>query len=80
MGIKSLFGFGQVRDKPVRNMFYSLKVPCRKNAKWLLNDFKVKALRKLKDSNGNYICVWMARKRMPSSRRFWKQQKVCART
>ena len=39
----------------VMDLFYSLKAPYRKNAKWILNDSTVKALRKLKDSNGNYI-------------------------
>lgn len=36
-------------------LFYSLKSPYRKKASWVLNDSTVKALRKLKDSNGNYI-------------------------
>ena len=39
----------------VMDLFYSLKAPYRKKAKWILNDSTVKALRKLKDSNGNYI-------------------------
>lgn len=36
-------------------LFYSLKSPYRKKAVWVLNDSTVKALRKLKDGNGNYI-------------------------
>lgn len=39
----------------VMDLFYSLRSPYRKNAVWVLNDSTVKALRKLKDSNGNYI-------------------------
>lgn len=39
----------------VIELFYSLKTPYRKNAVWVLNDSTVKLLRKLKDSNGNYI-------------------------
>ena len=36
-------------------MFYSLKAPYRKSAVFLMNDASVKALRKLKDSNGQYL-------------------------
>lgn len=39
----------------VMDLYYSLKSPYRKKAVWLLNDTTVKALRKLKDNNGNYI-------------------------
>lgn len=39
----------------VMDLFYALKAPYRKNAKWILNDSTVKAIRKLKDGNGNYI-------------------------
>jgi len=39
----------------VMDLYYSLKSPYRRKAKWVLNDSSVKALRKLKDSNGNYI-------------------------
>ncbi len=37
------------------DLFYSLKSPYRKNAVWILNDTTVKAVRKLTDSNGNYL-------------------------
>ncbi|MDE6779983.1 MAG: phage major capsid protein [Ruminococcus sp.] len=37
------------------DLFYSLKSPYRKNAVWILNDTTVKAIRKLTDSNGNYL-------------------------
>jgi HK97 family phage major capsid protein len=39
----------------VMDLFYSLRAPYRKKAVWTLNDSTVKALRKLKDGNGNYI-------------------------
>lgn len=37
------------------DLFYSLKAPYRKNAVFLMNDSSVKALRKLKDGNGQYL-------------------------
>jgi len=37
------------------DLFYSLKAPYRKDAIFLMNDASVKALRKLKDSNGQYL-------------------------
>lgn len=37
------------------DLFYGLKAPYRKNAVWLLNDSTVKAIRKLKDSTGQYL-------------------------
>ena len=37
------------------DLFYSLKAPYRKRAVWILNDTTVKAIRKLKDGNGNYL-------------------------
>lgn len=37
------------------DLFYSLKAPYRKNAVWVLNDATIKAIRKLKDNNGNYL-------------------------
>ena len=37
------------------DLFYSLKAPYRKNAIWVLNDSTVKAIRKLKDTTGNYL-------------------------
>jgi len=42
----------------VLDLFYSLKAPYRRNASFLMNDSTVKALRKLKDSTGQYI--WQA--------------------
>ena len=37
------------------DLFYSLKSPYRKNGVWLLNDATIKTVRKLKDSNGQYL-------------------------
>lgn len=37
------------------NLVYSLKRPYRKNAKFIMNDQTIAALRKLKDGNGNYL-------------------------
>lgn len=39
----------------VIDLFYSLRAPYRKNAVWVLNDSTVKAVRKLKDSTGQYL-------------------------
>ena len=39
----------------VMDLYYSLRAPYRTKAVWLLNDSTVKAIRKLKDGNGNYI-------------------------
>ena len=37
------------------DLYHSLRTPYRRNASWILNDSTVKAIRKLKDNNGNYI-------------------------
>lgn len=39
----------------VMDLYYSLKSPYRKNAVFVMNDATVKAIRKLKDGNGQYI-------------------------
>lgn len=39
----------------VMDLYYSLRAPYRNKASWILNDLTVKAIRKLKDANGNYI-------------------------
>lgn len=36
-------------------LYYSLKSPYRKNATWAMNDATIKALRKVKDTTGQYI-------------------------
>ena len=37
------------------DLFYSLKSPYRRNSSFLMNDSTVKAVRKLKDSTGQYL-------------------------
>ena len=37
------------------DLFYSLKSPHRRHAVWVLNDSTIKAVRKLKDGNGQYL-------------------------
>lgn len=37
------------------DLYYSLNAPYRKKAVWVLNDTTIKAIRKLKDANGNYL-------------------------
>ncbi|MCD4549166.1 phage major capsid protein [Schaalia sp. lx-260] len=37
------------------DLFYALRSPYRKNAVWLTNDSTVKAIRKLKDNQGQYL-------------------------
>lgn len=37
------------------DLFYSLRSPYRKKAVWVMNDSTVKAIRKLKDGNGQYL-------------------------
>ena len=39
----------------VIDLFYSLKAPYRKKAVWVLNDTTIKAIRKLKDNNNQYL-------------------------
>lgn len=39
----------------VIDLFYSLKSPYRKKAVWVLNDATIKAIRKLKDNNNQYL-------------------------
>lgn len=46
---------GAVTADELMDLFYSLKAPYRKKAGWLLNDTTIKAIRKLKDNNGNYL-------------------------
>lgn len=45
----------EIKADEVIDLFYSLKAPYRKNAVWVLNDATVKAIRNLKDGNGNYL-------------------------
>ncbi len=48
-------GAAAVTLDEVMDLFYSLRAPYRKNAVFMMNDATVKAIRKLKDSTGNYI-------------------------
>ena len=46
--------YEQTADELI-DLFYSLNSAYRKNAVWLLNDSTMKNIRKLKDSNGQYL-------------------------
>ena len=48
-------GATAVTADEVISLIYALKAPYRKNAKFLMNDSTVAALRKLKDGNGQYL-------------------------
>ena len=39
----------------ILDLYFSLRVPYRKNAVWILNDSTINAIRKLKDSTGQYL-------------------------
>jgi HK97 family phage major capsid protein len=39
----------------IMDLFYSLKSPYRRNAVFIMNDSTIKAIRKLKDNNGQYL-------------------------
>ena len=39
----------------VMDLFYSLRAPYRRNSVFIMNDSTVKALRKLKNGNGDYL-------------------------
>jgi HK97 family phage major capsid protein len=46
---------GNISFDDIMDLYHSLRTPYRRKAVWILNDTSVKALRKLKDNNGNYI-------------------------
>lgn len=46
---------GAITLDEVLDLFYSLKAPYRKNAVFVMNDSTIKAIRKLKDNNGQYL-------------------------
>ena len=48
-------GAAAITADEVIDLFYSLKSPYRKNAFWVMNDATVKAIRKLKDNQGQYL-------------------------
>ena len=53
-GVTSAAATAVTADEPF-DLFYSLMAPYRKNAFGVLNDSTVKAIRKLKDQNGQYL-------------------------
>lgn len=63
LGLLAATGGGQTQDTAgsnissddVLNLIYALKRPYRKNASFITNDQTLAALRKLKDSTGNYL-------------------------
>ena len=54
VGVTTASATGITADELI-DLYYSLKAPYRKKAIWVLNDNTVKAIRKLKDSTGNYL-------------------------
>lgn len=54
VGVTTANGAAITMDE-VMDLFYSLKSPYRRNAIFVTNDSTVKALRKLKDGNGQYL-------------------------
>ena len=51
----TLAGTDSIAADELIDIYYSLKSPYRSNAYWRMNDSTLKAIRKLKDGNGNYI-------------------------
>ena len=45
----------EIKADEIIDLFYSLKASYRKKALWIVNDSTIKAIRKLKDANGNYL-------------------------
>lgn len=54
LGVTTAAGTAITSDELI-DLFYSLNSAYRKNAVWLLNDSSMKVIRKLKDSNGQYL-------------------------
>lgn len=48
-------GAAAITIEEVLDLFYSLKAPYRNKAVFVMNDSTVKAIRKLKDGNGQYL-------------------------
>lgn len=48
-------GTDKITADELIDLFYSLRAPYRRKAVWLLNDSTVKAIRKLKNANGDYL-------------------------
>jgi HK97 family phage major capsid protein len=51
----TLSGTDSIAADELIDIYYSLKSPYRSSAYWRMNDATLKAIRKLKDGNGNYI-------------------------
>ena len=54
VGVTSAAAAALTADELI-DLFYSLRSPYRKKAVWVMNDSTVKAIRKLKDGNGQYL-------------------------
>lgn len=54
IGVKAASATAITADEII-DLFYSLKSPYRKKAVWVLNDATIKAIRKLKDNNNQYL-------------------------
>lgn len=54
IGVKAASATAVTADEII-DLFYSLKSPYRKKAVWVLNDATIKAIRKLKDNNNQYL-------------------------
>ncbi len=48
-------GTAAITMDELMDLYYALKSPYRKNSSFIMNDATVKAVRKLKDNNGNYL-------------------------
>lgn len=48
-------GAAAITADEIIDLFYSLKSPYRRKAVWVLNDATIKAIRKLKDNNSQYL-------------------------
>lgn len=48
-------GGSSITSDSLIDLYYSLRAPYRRNAVWVMNDTTVKAIRKLKDNNNQYL-------------------------
>ena len=53
-GVTAASGTALTMDE-IMDLFYSLRAPYRKNAVFIMNDSTIKAIRKLKNNNGDYL-------------------------
>lgn len=54
VGVTTAGGTAITADEVI-DLYFSLRVPYRKNAVWIMNDATVSAIRKLKDGQGQYL-------------------------